>query len=300
VVTLFRGSASAPLRTLHFAWLCKCLREQGQEKTMNRIKKITGVAAVFCLGSMMPVFGQKDEKKDQPQQHAQQPQQHAPEARQGAPPQQPQQRVAPAQTEQRARQPQQHAQKAQAPAQQSAKPSPMRQPNQSAQPVQHQQARASQAVPAPRVQVPVRAQQQQPQRSAKDAQSWQQQRGWTKQGGGWQPHTNFQQGRDQNWASDHRSWAQRGGYGGSYIAQTSFGLYFGSSHSFHIGVMPVMYMGYPRFSYSGYSFLLLDPWPDSWQEDWYASDDVYIDYSDGYYLHDRRHPGINLAISIAL
>jgi hypothetical protein len=61
-----------------------------------------------------------------------------------------------------------------------------------------------------------------------------------------------------------------------------------------------MYMGYPRFVYSGYSFMVLDPWPGSWEENWYASDDVYIDYSDGYYLHNRRHPGVRLAITIAL
>jgi hypothetical protein len=140
----------------------------------------------------------------------------------------------------------------------------------------------------------------QQQRSERQVQSWQQQRGWVKQGGGWQPHTSFQQGRDQNWASDHRNWTQRGGYGGSYIPQASFGVYFGSSHFFHIGAMPAMYMGYPRFAYGGYSFMLLDPWPGSWRADWYASDDVYIDYSDGYYLHDRRYPGVRLAVTVVL
>ena len=61
-----------------------------------------------------------------------------------------------------------------------------------------------------------------------------------------------------------------------------------------------MYMGYPRFTYGGYSFLLVDPYPGNWAVNWYSSDDVYIDYEDGYYLHDRRYPGINLAITIAL
>ncbi len=82
--------------------------------------------------------------------------------------------------------------------------------------------------------------------------------------------------------------------------QASFGLYFGSTHFFHIGVMPEMYMGYPRFAYSGFSFLLVDPWPGTWQENWYASDDVYIDFNNGYYLHDRRHPGVSLAVAVAL
>jgi hypothetical protein len=62
-----------------------------------------------------------------------------------------------------------------------------------------------------------------------------------------------------------------------------------------------MYMGYPRFSYRGYSFMLVDPYPESWDAQWYANDDVYVDYDDsdsGYYLHNRRHPGVRLAISI--
>jgi hypothetical protein len=57
-----------------------------------------------------------------------------------------------------------------------------------------------------------------------------------------------------------------------------------------------MYLGYPRFEYEGTSFLLLDPWPQSWSQDWYASDDVYIDYDDGYYLYDRNYPQQRLAI----
>jgi len=120
------------------------------------------------------------------------------------------------------------------------------------------------------------------------------------QKGGWQGHSTFQQSRSQNWSSDHRDWAQRGGYGGYYIPQARFNLSFGSRHWFRIRARPAMYMGYPRFSYSGLSFMLVDPWPVSWAENWYATDDVYIDYHDGYYLYNRRHPGIGLAITVAL
>ncbi|HZP18065.1 MAG TPA: hypothetical protein VFB00_08875 [Terriglobales bacterium] len=63
---------------------------------------------------------------------------------------------------------------------------------------------------------------------------------------------------------------------------------------------PTMYMGYPRFAYGGYSFLLVDPWPEYWADDWYATDDVYIDYDDGYYLYNRRYPYIRMAVTIAL
>jgi len=58
-------------------------------------------------------------------------------------------------------------------------------------------------------------------------------------------------------------------------------------------------MGYPRFDYGGYSFLLLDPWPEYWSDNWYDSDDLYIDYGgDGYYLYNRRYPDVRLAVTI--
>ena len=101
-------------------------------------------------------------------------------------------------------------------------------------------------------------------------------------------------GRAQRWASDHRTWAQRGGYGGSYIPQASFNLSFGSQHSFRMRSLPTMYMGYPRFAYGGYSFLLVDPWPEYWAANWYDTDDLYIAYDNGYYLYDSRYPGIGL------
>jgi len=64
-----------------------------------------------------------------------------------------------------------------------------------------------------------------------------------------------------------------------------------------------MYMGYPRFEYGGYTFLLLDPWPEYWSDNWFDSDDLYIDYDDydqGYYLYDRRDPQVRLAVTILL
>jgi len=63
---------------------------------------------------------------------------------------------------------------------------------------------------------------------------------------------------------------------------------------------PVVYMGYPRFSYGGFSFMLLDPWPEYWPENWYSTDDVYIDYDDGYYLYNRRYPYVRLAVTVIM
>ncbi|HET6206693.1 MAG TPA: hypothetical protein VFD98_07785 [Terracidiphilus sp.] len=129
--------------------------------------------------------------------------------------------------------------------------------------------------------------------------AWQQQRSFAPQGA-WQGNSTWQQDRAHSWASDHRTWEQRGGYGGYYIPQSRFTLYFGSQHYFRMNSRPTIYMGYPRFSYGGFQFLLLDPWPEYWGEDWYNTDDVYIDYDDGYYLYNRRSPYVRLAISVVL
>jgi len=142
-------------------------------------------------------------------------------------------------------------------------------------------------------------QRQQPQRTQQQARTWQQQRGWAQQGA-LKPQDTWQQTRAQRWSSDHRTWAQRGGYGGYYIPQERFNLSFGSEHSFRISTRPVMHLGYPRFEYGGLSFLIVDPWPEYWAENWHEFDDVYIDYDDGYYLHNRSYPQVKLAITIAL
>jgi len=62
----------------------------------------------------------------------------------------------------------------------------------------------------------------------------------------------------------------------------------------------MIHMGYPRFRYGNYWFLIVDPWPEFWSENWYADDDVYVDYNDGYYLQNRRHPGVSIAISVSM
>lgn len=164
---------------------------------------------------------------------------------------------------------------------------------------QPSQQRAQQAQ-----QPPQRRVQQQPERTSEVAQAWQQQRGWVS-AGGWQGHATWQQerkNRSQNWVSDHRSWAQRGGYGDYYIPQNSFDLYFGSQHFFRLRTGPGYVHGISAFRLrrvfvpAGRSI----PGRGDWSANWYSTDDYYIDYEDGYYLHNRRYPGISLAITIAL
>ncbi len=213
-----------------------------------------------------------------PQKRAEQtqPQQHAPQAQQS-----PQGQQAPRQAQQPPRQIQQPPHAQQVP--QRAEPT-------------HQQATQQ---PAQRASSVTQARgPQQPQRTQQQAQTWQQQKGWTG-GGASQGHATFAQDRSQNWSSEHRTWAQRGGYGGYYIPQDRFGLYFGSNHFFRMG-LPVMDQGFPRFQYGGFSFLLLDPYPANWAATWYNSDDFYIVYDNGYYLYDRNYPQVGLAIMVQL
>lgn len=129
--------------------------------------------------------------------------------------------------------------------------------------------------------------------------AWQQQKGWLRQGG-WPGNNDWRQSRARRWDDERRNWAQRGGYGGYYIPSDRWSISFGLQHRFRIQNRPMMYLGYPRFDYGGFSFLIVDPWPEYWAENWYDSDDLYIDYEDGYYLFDRRYPRVRLAISIVL
>ena len=112
-------------------------------------------------------------------------------------------------------------------------------------------------------------------------------------GGVWQEH------RAHNWQSEHRDWQQRGGYNGYQIPEGSYRGYFGPDHAFRMSSYPVsMIGGYPRFRYGGFSFSVVDPWPEYWSDNWYDNDDVYIDYSgDGYYLYNRSYPQDRIAIN---
>ena len=109
------------------------------------------------------------------------------------------------------------------------------------------------------------------------------------------------QSRARSWNNDHRTWQQRGGYNGYRVPEERFSLYFGSNHFFRLGRLPMVFVGgYPRFQYDGYWVTFVDPWPDTWPPTWYETDDIYIDYTDdGYYVYDRTHPGVGIAVTIS-
>ena len=136
-----------------------------------------------------------------------------------------------------------------------------------------------------------------PGRGPREAREWHQNGGWQRQGG-WARHERWEDHRAHDWRAEHRPWAQRGGYGGYYIPRGRFERRFGPEHPFRIYERPVIYQGYPRFSYGGSSFLIVDPYPESWPMDWYARSDVYVGYDDGYYLYNRSDPSVALAITV--
>jgi hypothetical protein len=136
-----------------------------------------------------------------------------------------------------------------------------------------------------------------PQRPPAEARRWHENRGWRPEGA-WGQHGSWQEHRSNQWQNDHRTWAQRGGYGGYYIPPDRFQRRFGPEHAFRLQSRPVIVDGYPRFRYGGYSFLIVDPWPGYWSDNWYQSDDIYVDYNDGYYLYDRRYPEVAIALTV--
>ena len=235
--------------------------------------------AVLCLlyGAIVPLYPQGDHRDEK---------QGKVERRQGG-----QQRGAPPSVQQQRSQGQ--VQRSQARGQRE-----QTQPQERQQPQRVQQGRQQPAQPQGVRSQPAR-QPQPPRRTEQQAVGWQQQRGWL-QHGGWQGSNTWQQTRAQRWERDHRAWAQRGGYGGYYIPQDRFSLYFGRQHWFRMHSRPIIYMGYPRFSYGGFSFLIVDPWPEFWAPNWYETDDFWIDYDDGYYLYDRRYPDVRVAITVIM
>ena len=162
-------------------------------------------------------------------------------------------------------------------------------PQKQSQPTEHPQKEPQQKQ--------ARHEDQHPGHSEQQSHDWQKQRGWQKEGS-WKEHDDWHGGRATHWQTEHRTWVQRGGYGGYYIPRNSFQIYFGEDHGFRIRTRPVIYMGYPRFEHGGYSFMIVDPWPEDWDETWYESDDVYIRYDGGYYLYDRNRPGVAIAVTV--
>jgi hypothetical protein len=289
---------------------------------------IVSPAALFLVfGTAAVAYGQKEQEKEAkpekaPQEQKQQakPAQKAPQRAQQEPKQQakpatqraqqePKQQAKPA-TQRAKQEPKEQAkpaaQRAKQEPKEQAKPAAQRakqEPKQQAKPAGQRATRESKPAAKPVQQarsVQSKGTNAVPQRTQAQARGWQQQRGWLQQGGGWQGNSSWQQGRASSWQSQHRTWAERGGYGGYYIPDATFTLEFGDQHWFRISGEPTIVGGFPRFRQDGFWFMMVDPWPESWAVNWYATDDVYVGYDNGYYLYNRRDPGDAIAVSIVL
>ena len=259
--------------------------------------KVIRIASTAFLSLLLaiaaPAYAQQEqrgEKQGHPEAQAGQHEQAKPAAK-PAPAHVQQQRQQPRHTQQPKRQ-EQAKQPQQAPPQKQAEQK-QRQPQHAQQPKQQQQAKQPQHAPPARQQ-------------DKNSQSQRAQRGNTPpqrtQAQERVQRSSWQQQRAKSWESDHRTWQQRGGYHGYRIPNARFRGYFGPEHGFRIYGLPFLVVrGHPRFRYRGYWFSPVDPWPESWANNWYDTDDVYITYTDnGYYLFDRIHPESGIAISISL
>jgi hypothetical protein len=249
---------------------------------MRKISIIGSAVFSLILGIALPAHSQQDQKNEKQDQHKQQQ-----EAKKQA-----------KHDQQHAQQPQNQDHQQQQ-AQQQKKQDQGHQQEQRIQQMQNQERQQEQAQQQQQRQDQSRQQQRDQQQHNEDRhhqhpeRNQDQQRAWQST---WQDH------RATSWQSDHRNWRQRGGYNGYRIPQERYRSYFGPQHWFRISGRPFMaYGGYPRFQYEGYWITLLDPWPEYWSNDWYDNDDVYIDYgNDGYYMFNRRDPGVAIAISISM
>ncbi len=112
----------------------------------------------------------------------------------------------------------------------------------------------------------------------------------------------WQRQRAHDWQREHHAWHERGGYHGYRIPEDRFRAHFGRGHWFRVHEVPVVVVqGAPRFQFGGFWFDVVDPCPETWSPVWYRTDEVYVDYvNDGYYMYNRRHPGIAIAVNVSL
>jgi len=98
--------------------------------------------------------------------------------------------------------------------------------------------------------------------------------------------------QDQQRAEHSHNDGDRNGGGHGRISDEHYRASFGSRHNFHVNRGDY---DHRRFSYGGYSFGFIEPWPESW----YYTDNVYVVYEEGgYYMYDAIHPGMRISVNI--
>ena len=107
---------------------------------------------------------------------------------------------------------------------------------------------------------------------------------------------NQEQGNREQGNQGHGRPAGKSGH----IPDQKFKASFGHQHRFaarQVIQTTTVVAGQTQFVYSGFTFIILDPWPS----DWLYTDDCYIDYEDDdYFLVDLLHPGIRIALFVQM
>ena len=115
------------------------------------------------------------------------------------------------------------------------------------------------------------------------------------------PQSEGRQPQDQQSGDRHMQGRETHENGRTYegkqrrIPDQDFRTHFGREHHFAPRLLQP-YQGRPSFSYSGYTFVLVDAWPSEWV---YDDDDYYIDYIDGeYWMYNVMYPGARVMVMI--
>jgi hypothetical protein len=107
-----------------------------------------------------------------------------------------------------------------------------------------------------------------------------------------EPNVEHVKQQDQHRAQQSHNDGDRNGGSHGRISDEHYRASFGNGHNFHVNRGDY---DHRRFSYGGYSFGFIDPWPASW----YYTDNVYVVYEGGgYYMYDAIHPGMRISVNI--
>jgi hypothetical protein len=114
-------------------------------------------------------------------------------------------------------------------------------------------------------------------------------------GGGGQPARGNPQQTAHYEQAHLRQYHPRGGERIVQIPQEQFQAQFGQAHTFNMPGPPMMVGGFPRFQYSGFWFVLEEPWPNYWVD----NDEFYITFDGGlYWLCDYNDPGVQIELVV--
>jgi hypothetical protein len=84
----------------------------------------------------------------------------------------------------------------------------------------------------------------------------------------------------------------------AHIPDPKFKANFGRQHTFKVNRLintTTIIPGQTQFVVTGFTFIILDPWPS----EWLFTDDIFIDFvDDEYFLFDVFHPGIRIALFV--